>query len=476
MAKNDDLKRRYSIYSAYDDSQNNNTNFVGTMSSAASDNPYASALSAGAYKNKRDAKKLFNSSLEYEASLSQYERQLSDQERLTREQRAYDSPAAQRQRMLEAGINPDLAAGSGSGSGSGSSGSVSAPAMNGTTLEDFTDPVQDFVNVAGGVSSVIGSLSGVVDIARQVSTFSDALRLSSVAADSAEMEGLSKRIGTFGDIASMMTPKVDSAGAVQPFTSEDVASFLQTNGLKDSDGSLAAGVASYSGSPAMQKYYSDSILASRKAKADLITQPFEALREFADNSFKVSQLQQDCALISAQFQKWFDSFSKTQDAAQLMAGTAGQRLINDAAEASFDHQKITRDLEVFARRLKALAGMGSSMRSRIDQLRKLPRTTTVSSAIIALESSYTRIMNAGSDELGKIFDLRRLFEKSFYDADRFIYSGTGNITPGEREFSDRYFAFSDLVLSPSQSATTSASDPLDSLVSLITSYLTKGKR
>lgn len=466
MTNKNDLKRREALYSAYDNSQNNNTNYVGRLPSTLSDNPYAAALDSGSYKNKRDAKTLYKSALEYEASLSQYERQLADQLK-------YSDPAFLRMRDLAAGINPDLSA----GSGSGSSGSFTAPAMGVTSLEPFTDPVQDLATITTGAASVasafdstISGLSGVVTLGQQVATFSDALRLSSVTADSAEMQALSSRIGTLGDLTAMMPPKMAEDGSVIPFSVSDVSSFLKSAGISDPDNTLAEGAAAFSSNPAMQRFYSDQVLSARQARADLISQPFEVLRTISENSFKSRQLKTDCELISSQFDYWYDSYHKTENNATLAAGNDSQELLNDSLRGVYDQDRINQDINAFQGHLSALARMGSSMRSRIDDLKKLPRTSSVSSAIVALEAAYNDIMNKGSDELGKIYDLRRRFERDYYDSSTILRGTPGDIYPTEFEMKDRYITFGDLVVAGGQ-AESGPIPLLDDLFGLLKAYL-----
>ena len=452
MANRYDLIKRKALYTAYDKSQKHNTSIsrTGITPSAAPDNPYSSALEAGAYKNKRDATTLYNSALEFEASLSQYERQLSDQLK-------YSDPAFLRMRDLAAGVNPDLSA----GSGSGSSGSFTVPAMNGTTLEAFTDPVQDLATITTGAASVasafdstISGLSGVVTLGQQVATFSDALRLSSVTADSAEMQALSSRIGFLGDLTAMMPPKMAEDGSVVPFSVSDVSAFLKSAGISDPDNTLAEGAAAFSSNPAMQRYYSDQVLSARQARADLISQPFEVLRTISENSFKSRQLKTDCELISSQFDYWYDSYHKTENNATLAAGNDSQELLNESLRGVYDQDRINQDINAFQGHLSALARMGRSMRSRIDDLKKLPRTSSVSSAIVALEAAYNDIMNKGSEELDKVYALRRRFERDYYNTSvtfRGVPGGyPGDIYPFEIEAKDRYYTFSDLVIAGGQ--------------------------
>lgn len=415
-----------------------------------SNNPYAKIASSSRLSVSQ-ADEYAMAAANYEVSQAAYEQQLSDQLK-------YSDPAFLRMRDLAAGINPDLSA---SGS-AGSTGSATIPSFSPAPLSDVTTGSEEFSTVSSGAASVasafdstISGLSGVVTLGQQVATFSDALRLSSVTADSAEMQALSSRIGTLGDLTAMMPPKMAEDGSVIPFSVSDVSAFLKSAGISDPDNVLAEGVAAFSSNPAMQRYYSDQVLSARQARADLISQPFEVLRTISENSFKSRQLKTDCELISSHFDYWYDSYHKTENNATLAAGNDSQELLNESLRGVYDQDRINQDINAFQGHLSALARMGSSMRSRIDDLKKLPRTSSVSSAIVALEAAYNDIMNKGSEELDKVYALRRRFERDYYNTSVTLRGApggylNGDIYPFEIEGKDRYYTFSDLVIAGGQ--------------------------
>lgn len=138
-----------------------------------SNNPYLSQLEVA--KGNQDKDALYELAVQWEADYANRQMQLEENRAILEEQREYDSPLAQTQRMREAGINPDLEGASvGSGSGNGSA-QLANPGMADQTGQtkfsnkyDNTSLIFEGINTASGI---VGTLtSGVSGIMNAVST------------------------------------------------------------------------------------------------------------------------------------------------------------------------------------------------------------------------------------------------------------------------------------------------------------------
>lgn len=119
----------------------------------------STAASVGSgFMNQRMNKNQFDRASKFNTKM--YYRQLSDQERLIREQREYDSPQATLARLREAGLNPNLM----SGAFGGSSGSVTSVPSGGSMSPNGSNPMPD---IGSSISGSFGRFASGVDTAMQ---------------------------------------------------------------------------------------------------------------------------------------------------------------------------------------------------------------------------------------------------------------------------------------------------------------------
>lgn len=138
-----------------------------------SSNPYLAQLEVA--KGNQDKDALYELAVQWEADYANRQMQLEENRAILEEQREYDSPLAQTQRMREAGINPDLEGASvGSGSGNGSAQLANPGMADQTGQTKFSNQYDNLQTTFAGINSAAsfaGALtSGVSGIMNAVST------------------------------------------------------------------------------------------------------------------------------------------------------------------------------------------------------------------------------------------------------------------------------------------------------------------
>ncbi|UPW41343.1 DNA pilot protein [Sigmofec virus UA08Rod_3978] len=128
------------------------------------ENPYAKQM-LYAY-GKDDLTDLQTAANNWEAENAAYNRQLEDQLRLRDEDRAYNSPAAQASRFRDAGINPEFSPSGSSSLGSSPSSHATAPAINNPAQgQSALDTLTSAEKRASIANSYIGASSQILDMA-----------------------------------------------------------------------------------------------------------------------------------------------------------------------------------------------------------------------------------------------------------------------------------------------------------------------
>lgn len=443
-----------------------------------SDDPYAQALQAdGSDLKKKEARALYESSLQYQADMKKYERELADQIMLRDDERAYNSDEAVRQRQIAAGINPDFVAGS--GGSSGSSGSVSAPSIASSQQVIPESDSQTFANVAGGVSSIASAVTsaftGVTGVAQAIKAFPASLRAQDLSNDLAyqeysqreqinphtvEAQRLSndaaaeeldtvretnkyrKTIAKFqayrdgiefaGDISSMLTPSVDSKGIAIPFTREEISSQLRNFGIEDPDGSISDQVLQYSNSPQQQAFYNDQILSSRDSSARVQSSTFDMLNKIHSDELQVRALTASLDRHNTSWSLGVAQLLKTESSARSYANSQKAAIEFDEATNTLDLDKARTDLTVFRSYMDYTKQLINDVDSRINELlNRKPRwgefSVTLSNhekamvnRLLLLKSNLSMLY---SNKMSSVLDLANQVYELDYIKSEFLQDG-----------------------------------------------------
>lgn len=411
-----------------------------------SNDPYMDVIDVG-QTNIFNEGKYRSASAQYQADLNKYMIQHYDQLRMIANQRAYDSPLAQRARMLAAGFNPDLA-GSNTDVGSGASSSV--PAIGASSMPDVKSVPETVLDIASGIASFAGGLSSLfsgvgaaVSVAGNIASFKDRMDSLHSSSVSSEAQSMRDRISLYGDLASGMNPQVGSDGKLVIPDISTVKEYCATLGIAEDTG-ISEGLHAYLQNPKQQKIYEDSILALRRSAADRLAHPFDFVRQVADNNSTYELASSQVSAIKANFSKIFSSEYLTEDNAQTLAGAQSTQLRTDAKTADFRATQLEQDIAAFEDRLSFLQTMRDKIsKSKSFALNKIVEEGANSSWLQYYESlciSDAQFAGLSSDMLNYVYALANNLKIKEYTAGISI-GDDGTLNMGNRVLGSTFYNF-----------------------------------
>lgn len=348
-----------------------NRNFYYDIKSLSSNNPYLGPLYQS--HNKTDYKRILTQATQWEANLVKNALDMENTRALRDEDRMYNDPLSQMQRMRGAGLNPDLLGISGSGSGGGSG--VSAPAIDSTDLTDLSTPIEQAQAASGVISSVAslgdmltGGISSITDTIQSIKNFDNVLRSSSAEAGIAESQDELLRstlpiqkaeasLGLASKLASIYPFDKDDKGASILPTLEQVSSFAKKFGIDDpAFNDLLFDVI---GNPRYQSLYDDLQHNANQSRANVISRTFDYYHKINERQKQIDLINADTAFYLGQFESNLNQLLSESGIAQKEVANMeteqdvlSQDLRNQSESAKLIAQQLKRDSEAFDNQLR----------------------------------------------------------------------------------------------------------------------------
>lgn len=455
-------------------------------------NPYYESLQNADWANRSDLQDNF---LDWEATQRYYQQQLADQRALRDEERAYNDPSRQVERLRAAGINPDLD-GSSAMSGSGSSGGSSVPATSQWKGQPESDKVESVQALAGTVQSFVSSMGQLgqlantfVDFSKNVSLYDNSLAIGSAAARQATYGADLSKLSMIGKYAEFLPQEQDLSDI-------DIDKFAKDMFINDPE--IVEGLKHYVSSPTSQKIYYDRVRESREA--------FEKHWFFNPEYVgRTLQLQQRSDYLEASTREILSSFLNSYNESYygdtfIQVSDDGETLLpsnnevfarqlgSAARESAFiesadnlEQQKFTakknkRSREIFTKQLSHVAEFARHAKKEADSLLSDGLTEDEWPLYASHVMTYSRMLTLGNDVLNQVYDQFEKYAHRIYMGDAMLDDGDVSWVDTELlthrlDYANRIF-FSDIINSDN------TSDAVESVFSKLTDFakqFVKGK-
>lgn len=444
-------------------------------------NPYKSQLLSAT--NNQDMDALYERAIEWEADYTNRQLQLQENKAILEEQREYDSPLAQAQRMREAGINPDLEGASiSSGSGSGSA-QLANPGMadqqGQTSFSNAYDNTRLAFEGINTAANVLGTMTGgVTSIMQAVSTFKtlpSQLRLNEAAAGLQDAQAtqirellggqkeaisLSNAAQGIQNSSAILQQLATFASLISPDT-EDFAPHLTALGVpQESIPAYTSMIKQMHANPQMRQQYAAAEVGAKWSEAENAKYTEEIVAGMTDLAYNIQYEQQYWEYHTAHLQRQIASLIDTQEYAQSSADVLSGGLMLTSASQAYDasaialqRKQLTADTATFLDGLKSRAEALKKIDDRIQGIRRDVKardglyTANEAALIDRLEAEKIALRNLYSSQFNQI---KTAYLNAAQQQYNYYYrlDSQGNLTPAAKlevanMFSDA--TFNDLI-------------------------------